>query len=282
MKVLYNDLNFFKPKIKNKQISHSMSLENALSSASINIDHITRELEAAEKIQQHFFTPHPKVSGIDIAVTLTSAESVGGDCYDVLTLPSGRSLMYVGDIAGHGIPAGIVMTMVNSIFYTLSQFFKRPRDILIRSNELLYKRMRQETFATVIMGEWDASNSTFHYASAGHEQMIYYSARNKSLHLCTSDGVALGMLPDITSIIDEKAIQLSSGDFLVLYSDGITEAYSKQNHMLGMHRFLEIIKKHARCRSAQTLHEHIMKDIKSFAQNHPQMDDQTLMVLYRK
>lgn len=259
-----------------------MRLETFLQQSHISETTLIYELELATDVQKNILAPKPHVSGMDIAVSFLPAENIGGDCYDFLTLPNGKTIMYVGDVTGHGIPAGIVMAMANAFFSSLSDFCGSATDMLIRGNSLLQKKVRPGTFMTSVMCEWDEANGKLTYASAGHEQIVHYSARKKELSLCPAGGIALGMLPDITGVVTSREIDFESGDIVFLYSDGIPEAFTDDRTMLGMDNFLEIIKRHIHISDSECVAQNILQDVFAFMNGHQQMDDMTLIVARRE
>jgi serine phosphatase RsbU (regulator of sigma subunit) len=246
-----------------------------------DITSLLKDLQLASDIQKQLIEPLPQVHGLDFEVSLLPAESIGGDCYDFLQVSPERALMYVGDVTGHGIPAGVVMAMVNSLFYTLSHFCQSPKDILIQGNQLLKNKIRQNTFITAVMCNWDVAREQFSYTSAGHEQIIHYSAKYNDIRMCSSGGIALGMVSDISEVIEERTVDLDAGDVLVLYSDGITEALSSSGEMLGIDRFKNTIFKNAKLQSATEIHYNILHDVLNFMEGETQHDDMTLMVIKR-
>lgn len=247
-----------------------------------NMNELLKELALASDVQKRLIEPLPSIDGLDFEVSILPAESIGGDCYDFLKVSPDQALLYVGDVTGHGIPAGVIMAMVNSLFYTLSYFCNSPRDILIQGNNILKKKIRQNTFITTVMCNWDVASQQFSYTSAGHEQIIHYSARKKEVRMCSSGGIALGMVSDISDVIEEKIVNLERDDLLILYSDGITEAMSREGELLGLERFKEVICRNARYDSANEIHGNILNEVLHFMQGEVQRDDITLMVIKRQ
>lgn len=248
----------------------------------MNISTLADELAEASTIQKRLCSKLPKISGLDLDVSLLSAESLGGDCYDFLPIDEYKTMFYVGDVTGHGLPAGMIMTMANSLFYTLSQFYSSPREILTQSNLLLRKKLDSKTFMTAVMCHWDSKLSEFSYTSAGHEQIIHYSHRKKEFQLCPSGGVALGMLADISGKLVEQNVELELGDIAYLYSDGIKEALSPNDSMLGLNGFIKILERKVQMGSVKAMKKEILHDVFDFMGNKPQRDDMTLMVIRRE
>ena len=130
--------------------------------------------------------------------------------------------------------------------------------------------------------DWDVVNKKFRYASAGHEQIIHYKASDKTASLKPAGGVALGiMLPDISATISVQDIDLEVGDSLVIYSDGIPEAWKNKDEYYGMERFQETVSKFGGLATAEEIKTAILQDVDNFREGYEQMDDITIMVVKR-
>lgn len=258
-----------------------MRLATFLSKRHIDQNTLIRELSNTADIQQGFLTEFPTDKGLDIAASLHPAEVIGGDCYDLLRADDEQLMMYIGDVTGHGIPAGIVMAHANSILTTLARFCTSPLEILVEANSLLQRKIKQGTFMTTLLCQWDVKKKKFSYTSAGHERMIHYQAAKKKVNIYPPGGVALGIMNDIRSLVHEVEVPIEKDDFVVLYSDGIPEAESKKKEKLGMDRFSDIIANNAHYKDAQNIHDRIMSDVYEFMGNKENGDDITLLILKR-
>ncbi len=243
-------------------------------------ERVSHELELASKIQQQIIPKKiPSIEGLDISAGLLSAEEIGGDIYDFLLLNDKKLLMYLGDVTGHGVPAGIVSSIASSLFYGYS-VNDNLKEILLNVNRVMKAKTMPTMFMTLCLTSWDVDKKEFKYISAGHEQIIHYKANNREVELKPAGGIALGMIPDIDKHIQEQIINLEKDDVLIIYSDGIPEAWKTEKEKYGMDRFLALVKEKAsNIQSAEKLKEIILKDVRDFAQGHKQMDDVTLIVV---
>lgn len=240
-------------------------------------ERVGRELELATQIQKQLIPAKlPALSGVDIAAGLVPAEEIGGDIYDFIPVGEGRMLMYLGDVTGHGVPAGIVSSIASALFYGYSTVGDL-REILIGVNRVLKVKTMPTMFMTLCLMAWDSVARKFSYANAGHEQIIHYKAATGKVELTPAGGIALGMLPDISKQTVEHEIELASGDFLVIYSDGIPEAWQSEKEKYGIDRFKAVVEK-AGSGTAEEIKTAILSDVKMFANGHKQEDDITLIV----
>ena len=153
------------------------------------------------------------------------------------------------------------------------------KQIMTDVNRVLNAKTMRNMFMTLCLMQWDAVSQQFMYVSAGHEQIVHYRNGNDGVELCMGGGIALGMLGDISTHISEQTVALETGDVLVVYSDGIPEAWKSKDENYGIDRLKEAVKKFAHLGSAVAIKEAILKDVKEFAAGYKQQDDITLIVL---
>ncbi len=240
----------------------------------------TTELQLATKIQEELIPKKiPIVQGIELAASITPAGEIGGDIYDFLPLGPDKLLMYLGDVTGHGIPAGIISSIANSLMYGYASQGDLKK-ILVEVNRVLKAKTMTSMFMTLCLLSWDAKDQKLAYSSAGHEQLIHYRAATGKADLEPAGGMALGMIDDISMITKVVDVDFPVGDYIVLYSDGIPEAWKNENESYGMERFQEVVAKFAGG-SAEDLKNAILQDVKDFCGGYEQMDDITIMVIKR-
>lgn len=260
----------------------AMDLEKSIE-AKIEQDRVKNELKIAGQIQDKLVPDDdeiPKMADLQIAADLVPAEEVGGDIYDFLKLDDNRLLMYLGDVTGHGVPAGIISSISNALFYgyaTLGDLKK----ILLEVNRVLKAKTLPTMFMTLCLMEWDAIAKKFTYASAGHEQILHYRAAAKVAEYKAAGGIALGMLQDISKHINVVDIDFQVGDYLVIYSDGIPECWKNEKESYGPERLKVAMEKFAVLADADAVKKAILADVHEFAAGHKQMDDITIMVIKR-
>jgi HAMP domain-containing protein len=245
-------------------------------------ERVAKELELAAKIQKEILPKEiPKVMGLDISAGLLPAEEIGGDSYDFIKSDENSLLMYLGDVTGHGVPSGIVVSVANALIYSNAQ---EPdlKKLLIGVNRILKDKTSANMFMTMVMMKWNALLNEMKYVSAGHEQMIHYHASDKKVTLTPPSGIALGMLMDISQNLKEEQVKLESGDVLVVYSDGIPECWKNEKEMYGMGRLKRAVNDYSDLPSAFAIRNALLADVKEFAGKYKQMDDITLIVIKKK
>lgn len=150
------------------------------------------------------------------------ANTVGGDFYDILPLPDGRLVIAVGDVAGKGSPAALLMALLLAILRTLVDEGLEPGELMLRLNAQVARHAPPSRFITLFFGVYEPAAGRLTYVNAGHmPPLLRRAATGESLRLAAT-GVALGMFEESTYAADR--VTLEAGDLLVLYSDGITEA----------------------------------------------------------
>jgi sigma-B regulation protein RsbU (phosphoserine phosphatase) len=150
------------------------------------------------------------------------ANTVGGDFYDILPLPDGRLVITVGDVAGKGSPAALLMALLLAILRTLVDEGLEPGDLMLRLNAQVARHAPPSRFITLFYGVYDVTTGRMAYVNAGHmPPLLRRHATGESQRLGAT-GVALGMFEQSTFAVE--SVTIDPGDLLVLYSDGITEA----------------------------------------------------------
>ena len=245
-------------------------------------ERVTSELKIASTIQQQLLPKvMPQIKGLEISSGIIPAEEIGGDMYDFLKISDEKLLFYLGDVTGHGVPAGIVSSIASALFYGYSTETNLEK-VIVEVNRVLKAKTLTNMFMTLCLMQWDASNNKFSYVSAGHDQIIHYKSKERKVELALGGGVALGMLPDISKVIKLQEIDFQVGDYLVIYSDGIPEAWKNKDEMYGMERFQNAVQNFGKdLETSLAVKEAILTDVKQFCGDFKQMDDITLIVVKR-
>ena len=240
---------------------------------------LAKELEIAERIQTSILPGALAVPGLQLCAQMVPASEVGGDYYDVLPLPDG-CWIGIGDVAGHGLPAGLVMLMVQSGFAALlrARPDAPPRELVVLLNQLVFENVRNR-----LTTDEHVTFSALRYFADGrlvfagaHESILVLRKKSGQCELHDTPGTWLGVIPDIDQATVDTTMQLEVGDVVILYSDGVTEAVSAGKEQLGMSRLRRAIE-HCAGRPASELHAHLMTLVKSWS---PKLaDDVTLLVL---
>lgn len=243
---------------------------------------MSEELSVGSDIQRKILpTSMPAIPGIAFFGSMRPASEVGGDSFDVI--PAGNNtLIYVGDVTGHGIPAALIMVMVNTIIRTYSEMYASGYDVIVNTNRILKQRIEPRRFMTCVLLRWNAQEQKLYYTGAGHEHLIIFHKKQGVCEVRQTGGIALGMVPDISKIVKEEGIPLELGDFVVLYSDGIIEAKNIEGEMFGIKRLQNAVTQYASTSTPEELFTRISRDFGIFVGEQVQEDDITLIALQRQ
>jgi len=130
----------------------------------------------------------------------------------------------VGDATGHGVGAGFIMMMVNSLVHGFAKVFKSGADILGHTNAIVKPRIKANLLMTVLLIRWNIPEKKLYMTGAGHEYLMIYKKAQKKCFKIKSGGAAIGMVKNIDKLLQERQIKFEKDDVAILYSDGITEA----------------------------------------------------------
>jgi Fe2+ transport system protein FeoA len=170
---------------------------------------MTSELDIAAQIQRDVLPKSaPESKGLDIVAKTRPATEIGGDSFDFLKTADGKqTIIYIGDVTGHGVPSGIIMMMVNTLIRSmLSMGMVSSKDITVLTNTLLAPKISSRLFMTLVMLRWDAENQKMYYTGAGHEHILVYRQKTEKVEAIRSGGIALGMIDNNSMIAQEKEI----------------------------------------------------------------------------
>ena len=192
------------------------------------------ELEIAREIQLNLQPAHiPDSQLLSIATFYKPARVVGGDFFDIVQPNGDRMISIVGDVSDKGISAALYAAYTQSMFQSFSQTGISPSQIFKSLNELISKRLREGDFITAVIAFFDFNDNSVTIARAGHNWPLYYCAKTRTVAELKPKGISIGLMDNelFSNQLEEKKIYLNQGDFLLLYSDGVTEAANSQNRM---------------------------------------------------
>ncbi|HKE21780.1 MAG TPA: SpoIIE family protein phosphatase [Bryobacteraceae bacterium] len=239
---------------------------------------IKRELSQAADIQGKMLPASaPQIGGLDLAGFNAPCRTVGGDYYDFFNYSGGRAGLALGDVSGKGMPASLLMMALHARVQVLSE---DPRDLssfMVRLNKATCDNCPSNRFITFFFSVLDSATGELRFANAGHNPPILVRA-NGEAEMLEGGGPVLGILP-IASYCEQQAA-LASGDMLVLYSDGVTEANDTQQNEFGEDRLIEVLRQN-RTRPASAIVEAVNTALAQFAAGAPQADDITMVVARR-
>ncbi|HEX3127587.1 MAG TPA: PP2C family protein-serine/threonine phosphatase [Thermoanaerobaculia bacterium] len=235
------------------------------------------ELETARKIQSSILPDlPPSLNGVEIAHAYLPASEVGGDFYDVLALEDGRLAVAVGDVAGHGVSSGLVMSMAKSALAVQVTFDPDVSAVFNTLNRTVFQTARKRLLATLCYALLDPKRRELVYASAGH-LFPYRVTVEGVVEALESVAYPLGVRGYLR--VEPKTARLSAGDTLFLFSDGIIEARPEgSEEVFGFERLEQSLAVHARL-SVERLRDAVLSDVARFTGHAPREDDQTIVVL---
>jgi len=235
------------------------------------------ELEVARSLQLAILpAAFPARPGCEGAARMIPATTMGGDFYDYIELPDGQIGLVIADVSGHGVPAAFFMAVARTNLRELAVRHTDPGDCLAQTNDALCAQNPLDLFVTVFYCILDPKTGVLHYANGGHNPPYVRRAAGPIESLNGAGGLVLGAMPGVR--FPTHTVQLLRGDQLVLYTDGVTEAFNPTEELYGTERLVDEVRVHGSGTPA-ALVERICQSITNFAGTAPQSDDITLTVL---
>jgi len=243
-------------------------------------ERLERELEIASRIQTSILPKRYDVAGLEIAARMIPASEVGGDYYDVFTVDDG-CWVGIGDVAGHGLSAGLEMLMVQSVVAALVRQAPQaaPSDHLCVLNHVLYSNIRDrlgsDEHITMTLMRYEAG--MFTYAGAHEEILVCRAAGGPCEHIPTP-GPWLGAMRDISRVTGDSKLGLGPGDLMVLYTDGVTEAMNAEGVQFGDERLTKVLEAH-RNEPVTVVRDRVIEAVQAWLAK--QDDDISIVVIRR-
>lgn len=256
------------------------SLENArLLEEMIEKRRLEEDLRIAWEIQQQLLPSSlPKVPGYGMAAGTLPARQVGGDCYDVITLPDGRLLIAIADVSGKGTPASLLMANVQAALRALAPLGMPLGELAGRVNDLIHDNTAPDKFITAFLAILEPESGLLQYVNAGHNPPYHLS--DGTIRGLTEGGLILGIMP--TAIpYDVGAIVMAPGDLLAIYTDGVSEAMNPNREEYGDERLTRLLLAESGADASQ-LFERIRSDVETFVDGAGRSDDITIITLTRQ
>jgi serine phosphatase RsbU (regulator of sigma subunit) len=253
----------------------ALAIENArLYREALDKAKFEQELKVAAAIQQSLL-PMANRDGqfFSTAAQSIACRAVGGDFYDYVDLPSGEFGFIVGDVAGKGSPAALLAAAVLGMFSAEATYQASAAQLITRLNHGLFRRAIESRFLTTFYGMLGADGSLT-YTNAGHNAPLVVG-KDKIRRLETG-GIVLGLFD--TAAFDEETIQLEPGDYIVAFSDGVTEALNPAGEEFTDERLLACVDKH-RGEAPQAALDAVLAEVKAFCGDATQSDDVTIVLV---
>jgi serine phosphatase RsbU (regulator of sigma subunit) len=253
----------------------AVAIENArLYRETLDKARMEQELKIAAEIQQALLPPPERNGGYFQAIGASvPCRAIGGDFFDYVDLPSGEFGLAVGDVAGKGAPAALLTAVLQGVFASQASSGSGPALTLSRVNQALIRRSVESRFATAFYAVM-SKDGALTYCNAGHNPPLL--VRSNGVERLEKGGLILGLFEHAT--FEEETVRLQSGDLLIVFSDGVTEALSASGEEYGEARLLEAVQQH-RTDSTHDLLDTIFASVRAFTVGAVQSDDVTALVL---
>ena len=259
----------------------------SLREATAEKERIGSELRIARAIQESMlpktFPPYPDRDDIDIYASLVPAKEVGGDLYD-FHICDEKLFFCIGDVAGKGVPASLVMAVTRSLFRTASVHEDSPESIVKTINEAMADMNDSDMFVTLFVGVLDMKSGQLRYCNAGHEEPLLIREKSASLSTLppSSSNIPVGLMSGWN--FEGQEICLRSGATIFLYTDGLTEAENSSHAQFGKQRVVRTLRVAlSRSSAPKDIIAHQTEVLHCFVAGAEQSDDLTMLAIrYRK
>ncbi len=255
------------------RLTTAVSLETAAR------ERLNRELEIAREVQQHLFPQHcPSIPGLDYGGLCRPAREVGGDYYDFLELPEGKLGVAIGDVAGKGIGAALMMASLEAALRGQAAVVGNLTELVGRVNKLVFGASAANRYATFFYAEYEPRDRQLSYLNAGHNPPMIVRCFNGESRLfrLEASGPPVGLL--LNSGYEQSVFALEPGDIVVLFTDGISESMNSEEEEWGEDRLIEVAKSCDGLPAVEIMNR-IMEAAQAFAAGAPQHDDMTVVAL---
>jgi phosphoserine phosphatase RsbU/P len=239
-----------------------------------------RELELAREVQERLFPQEfPRLPRLDYAAKCRPALVVGGDYYDFIPVSDSVLIIAIGDVSGKGVSAALLMATLRA--FLRGQAIDLDTDlsaVIANLNRLIYESSAQDRYATFFLAVLDSSSRTLSYVNAGHNSPILLRTSHTDADVLRLDegGTVVGLMPE--GCWAQGQVRLESGDLLVLFTDGISEALNESDEEWGVSRLITAARS-TRSAPPRLILDHIMAAADAFVAGAPQHDDMTLIVM---
>jgi hypothetical protein len=275
---------------RNAAISASAALALLISLAIIAVrlgpyvrgQQLEAQMALARQVQ-HDLLPSPVagVESVDAAAACVQAWQVGGDFYDIVSLPDGRISFVLGDVSGHGISAALLMGVIYGVMNAppWGSSDESVDRAAAQLNQLLLKKSSGSRFASLFWCAYSPASRVLQYLNAGHPPPLLLRPSEggvPAIQRLADAGPVLGLIENAS--YRSTTVTVQEGDTLVVFSDGIVETTNRRNEYFGEERLIAIVQRH-RDRPARAISDEVLSSVKAFAGRQPIADDQTLLVV---
>jgi len=255
-----------------------ISLENArLFQETLEKQKMEEEMALARNIQNRLLPKEfPVFDNLSIHGINIPSKQVGGDYYDVIKLEDNLIVLIIADVSGKGMPASLLMSNLQASIHSLIFENRRLDKLVTQINNVIYRNTAPEKYITFFIGLLNTDSLEFQFVNAGHNPPYLYSKDGKIREL-SDGGIILGMMPDVPYTIGN--VKLKESDWLLSYTDGVTEAMTENDEEFEEKRVIEFLKNQANSDSVETFNTRLITEINTFVGDAPQGDDITILTV---
>lgn len=244
-------------------------------------ERLEREIEIAKKVQESLLPkefPDPK--DYEIRSFSKAARQVGGDYFDFIWVDDNRLAIVIADVAGKGVPGALTMAMLRSALRALVPRATSARDLTLMLNDFIFDDLERGVFISLQIGVLNLPEKTIKIIRAGHEPALLFREGAESTEFLEPSGMALGLDRGALfhDTLEELPVRLQTGDLLVFYTDGLTEAMNEAGEELSIERVLQVLRG---CQdlSLDGMIKRVQTEIEDFSGDMPPHDDVTMVFL---
>ncbi len=241
----------------------------------IENEKIRKEIDIMKTLQNALLiNDFSNFTNISICAKMETAEIVGGDFYDIYRFTQNRMGFVIGDVSGKGLPASLYMAVSRSVIKAYAYQISEPYKLLESANEILVDDSRVGMFVTVFYGVLDLETGVFEYSNAGHNQQYIYKQSKGDFISLSSKGIPLGI--SRSEKYQSLKTSLETGDILITFTDGITDAVNEKGEDFGLEQLQKVIRDFAPTNSS-TLVNSIIREVNAWSNNVAKWDDMTVL-----
>lgn len=235
------------------------------------------ELHVARRIQRSFLlSQFPAMPRLEVHAINISSKQVSGDFYDVVPAGQDAFLLAIADVAGKGVPAALLSSMLQASLRTQANIIPSVAAILKNLNTLVYRSTSVHQFATFFLARVEEATLKFVYSNAGHNYPVVFRRGGERLTL-ERGGTVVGILE--SAEFEEDSVVLRPGDYVLFYTDGINEAANEGGELYGEERLYQLMASLPPSLTARETTERILEGVTEFLDGTEPGDDMTVMVL---
>ena len=235
------------------------------------------ELEMSQVVQRALLPQRvPTIAGVELAAFSRPADIIGGDYFDFFKYHDGSHGIVIADVSGHGVSSGMLMSSLQMAIQTMAPDVDSPAVILERLNRFFIHNINFTTFVTVFLAKFDSDSRTLTYVNSGHNPPAVYQRSGNKINWLTRTAPAIGL--DEHYSPRTETVQLSNGDVLLLYTDGLTEAFNNEMEQFGAERVGDFLRSAADLSPSDML-QLVREGVSAHGGDVPLSDDLTLVAM---